>query len=51
MLIAQGKFIHAVSGAPPLTGAMEKRHRIKMNKADIRELIAPAPVYRGVGRL
>ena len=51
MLIDQGKFIiNTVAGAI-FRGTPEWRHRIKMNKAEIRELIALMPVYPGVDRL
>jgi len=51
MLIAQGKSSKKVGAGVICPQWVERRHRIKMNKAEIRELIAPAPVYPGVGML
>jgi hypothetical protein len=51
MLFEQGK-IRITAGVRAICLATdERRHRIKMNKAEFRELIAPAPVYPGVDRL
>jgi hypothetical protein len=51
MLFEQGKFeIPANTGIPGTTDT-ERRLRINMNKAEIRELIPAAPVYPGVLRL
>jgi hypothetical protein len=51
MLIAQEKSSRKVGAGAICPHGVERRHRIKMNKAEIRELIAPIPVYPGVGRL
>jgi hypothetical protein len=51
MLFDQEK-ITIAAGIGAICLAMdERRHRIKMNKAEFRELIAPTPVYPGVDRL
>jgi len=51
MLIAQEK-ITILAGAKAICLAtQERRHRTKMNKAEIPELIAQTPVYPGVDRL
>jgi hypothetical protein len=51
MLIGRGKFeIPAATGVCG-TIVTERRLRIKMNKAEIRELIPVARVYPGVGWL
>jgi len=51
MLFAQEKSSKKVGAGVICPHGVERRHRIKMNKAEIRELIAPAPVYPGVGTL
>ena len=48
MLIDQGKITITVCNRAICTAGEERRHRTKMNKAEFRELIAPAPVYPGV---
>jgi hypothetical protein len=51
MLFGQEKF--EISAGTGVRGTIdtERRLRIKMNKAEIRELIPAAPVYPGVFRL
>lgn len=51
MLFDQEKSSKKVGAGVICPHGVERRHRIKMNKAEIRELIAPAPVYPGVGTL
>ena len=51
MLIDQGIFTTSMVAEAICRGTPERRHRIKMNKAEIRELIALMPVYPGVDRL
>ena len=51
MLIDQGIFTSTTVARAIFRGTQERRHRIKMNKAEIRELIALWPVYPGVDRL
>jgi len=51
MLIDQGKSSKKVGAGVICPQGVERRHRIKMNKAEFRELIAPRPVYPGVDRL
>jgi hypothetical protein len=51
MLIEQGIFTTTAIARAIFRGTPERRHRIKMNKAEIRELIALMPVYPGVDRL
>jgi len=51
MLIDQEKITRAAGARAICLATDKRRHRIKMNKAEFRELIAPAPVYPGVDRL
>ena len=51
MLIAQEKTEHSASAGAIHQSRADRCHRIKMNKADFRELIAPVPVYPGVDGL
>ena len=51
MLIDQGKITITAGARAICLAREERRHRTKMNKAEIRELIAPTPVYPGVDRL
>jgi len=51
MLFGQEKITINVGNRAICTAGEERRHRTKMNKAEFRELIAPAPVYPGVDRL
>jgi len=51
MLIDQGIFTTNTVAGAVFRGTTERHHRIKMNKAEIRELIALMPVYPGVDRL
>jgi hypothetical protein len=51
MLFDREKFQIIAATGPGKTSSTERRLRIKMNKAEIRELIPFAPVYRGVGWL
>jgi hypothetical protein len=48
ILIDQEIFTRTTIAGAISRGMPERRHRIKMNKAQIRELIAPMPVYPGV---
>jgi hypothetical protein len=48
MLIDQEKSTNMTGTWDLARAKPEQRHRIKMNKAEIRELIAPGPVYPGV---
>jgi len=48
MLIDQEIFITTTVARAIFRSTPERRHRIKMNKAEIRELIALMPVYPGV---
>jgi len=51
MLIEQEKMTRTAGARAICLAADKRRHRTKMNKAEIRELIAPTPVYPGVDRL
>jgi hypothetical protein len=51
MLCGGEKFQIPAAAGSGKTSIAERRLRIKMNKAEIRELIPFAPVYRGVERL
>ena len=51
MLIDQGIFTTETVAGAIFRGTPERRHRTKMNKAEIPELIALMPVYPGVDRL
>jgi hypothetical protein len=51
ILIEQEKTMITAGARAICLAKDERRHRIKMNKAGFRELIAPAPVYPGVDRL
>jgi hypothetical protein len=51
MLIDQEIFTTTAVAGAIFRRTSERRHRIKMNKAEIRELIALMPVYPGVDRL
>jgi hypothetical protein len=48
MLIEQEIFLITTVAGAIFRSAPERRHRTKMNKAEIRELIALMPVYPGV---
>jgi len=51
MLFEQEKMTLAVGARAICLATDERRHIIKMNNAEFRELIAPRPVYPGVDRL
>jgi hypothetical protein len=51
MLFEQEKMTLAVGARAICLATDERRHIIKMNNAEFRELIAPTRVYPGVGRL
>ena len=51
MLIQQEKITRTAGARAICLAAYKRRHRLKMNKAEFRELIAPTPVYPGVDRL
>ena len=51
MLIEQEKSTISAGARAICLATDKRRHRISMNKAGFRELIAPAPVYPGVDRL
>jgi hypothetical protein len=51
MLIEQEKMTITAGTRASCLATDERRHRIKMNKAEFRELIVLTPVYPGVDRL
>jgi len=51
MLIEQEKMTIPAGARAICLATDKRRHRISMNKAEFRELIAPTPVYPGVDRL